>query len=66
MSKVTETTFGVARTINLGNYESLRLEHTVTIQLEDGDTIKSVRDAAFDEMKETINAEYLAFKKKGT
>ncbi len=62
--KVKECTFGVARTINLGNYESLRLEHSVTIELQDSETVHQVRDAAFEQMKDTINAEYLAFQKK--
>lgn len=62
--RVKECTFGVARTINLGNYESLRLEHSVTVELSDGETVAEVRDAAFEQMRETINAEYLAFQKK--
>ena len=62
--KVKECTFGVARTINLGNYESLRLEHSVTVELSDGETVQHVRDEAFEQMRQTINAEYLAFQKK--
>lgn len=62
--KVKECTFGVARTINIGNYESLRLEHSVTVELSDGETVSHVRDEAFEQMRQTINAEYLAFQKK--
>lgn len=62
--RVKECTFGVARTINLGNYESLRLEHSVTVELAEGETVAQVRDATFEHMRETINAEYLAFNKK--
>lgn len=45
--RVKECTFGVARTINLGNYESLRLEHSVIVELSDGETVAQVRDASF-------------------
>jgi len=46
--RVKECTFGVARTINLGNYESLRLEHSITIELQDGETVDQVREDAFN------------------
>lgn len=49
--KIKELTVVVGRTINLGNYNSLKIEQGVTVSLEDGDDIEDARAAAFDEIK---------------
>lgn len=49
--RITQLHVTVGRTINLGNYNSLKIEQGVTVDLEDGDSIEDARAAAFDEIK---------------
>lgn len=43
--KITELRIGFARTVNLGNYESARVEASVTAAIEEGDDMAQVRTA---------------------
>jgi hypothetical protein len=40
--KITETTLSLGRTVNLGNYESLRADLSIKVTLEDGESFESV------------------------
>lgn len=41
--KITELRVSFARTVNLGNFESARIEAGVTVAIEDGDDLAQVR-----------------------
>lgn len=38
--KITETTLSLGKTVNLGNYESLRADLSIKVNLEDGETFE--------------------------
>lgn len=42
-ARVTEFTVSIGRTVNLGNYHSLRMEYSVTMEVDEGD--EKVREA---------------------
>lgn len=48
MSSITVTG---SRTINLGNYESLKVEGSCTVDLDESDIIDLARQSAIDEIK---------------
>lgn len=56
MAKISKMTIGISRTYNLGDYESIKLEHSVEVVLpneEEGPTkedINAVREWALDEI----------------
>ncbi len=58
MAKINEISVEVARTYNMGNYESLKIEGSVTATIEDGDSIDEVREKASEWLKKTIKREY--------
>ena len=62
--KITQLRVDVGRTINLGNYNSLKIEQGVTVDLEDGDTIEDARAAAFDEIKHGLMEQNAKFNPK--
>lgn len=45
MANITQFTVGTSRTINLGNFESLRIEASVTIVVGDDDYEQTVKQA---------------------
>lgn len=61
--KITQITISAARTINLGNYESLRVEGSCTIELDKADVdLAPVRKKALDEVKTQMNETYKKLK----
>lgn len=57
-ARITEIRIGIARTINLGNYESLRLEGSLTAAIQDGDDIAAVKAAAQVELRAMLEETY--------
>jgi hypothetical protein len=51
--KITETTLSLGRTVNLGNYESLRADLSIRVEL-DGDSNENF-DAVVAEMKRVLS-----------
>lgn len=51
--KITETTLSLGRTVNLGNYESLRADLSIRVEL-DGDSNEDF-DAVVAEMKRVLS-----------
>lgn len=49
--KITETTLSLGRTVNLGNYESLRADLSIKVALEDGESFED----ALPEMKAVLS-----------
>lgn len=56
VSVITEVRMSVAKTINLGNYNNVRIESTVTVgRTSDNDTPEKMRDQALDEIAAALN-----------
>lgn len=60
MSTVTEFSVGVSKTINLGNFQSLRVEASVTVQMDPRETLADASAAAQDELRQLLEATYQA------
>ena len=60
MSTITEFSVGASRTINLGNYESLRIEASVTVSMDAQDSLAAASDAAQKELRKLLEQTYLA------
>lgn len=58
--KLTEVRVGAARTLNLGNYESLRIEAGATVAIEDGDDMAAVKAALQVELRGLLEETYRA------
>lgn len=62
MSKVTEFSVGCSRTFNLGRYESLRIEASVTVSVDANESLADASDAAQQELRrlleDTCEAQY--------
>jgi hypothetical protein len=59
MSVVSEIRLTVTRSINLGNYENVKIEGTVVVGRDDDkDTAKSLREQALEEVGELLAAAY--------
>lgn len=61
---LTEITIGVARTFNLGNFESLRVEASVSASLENASEIEPARAVLLVEVRETLRRAYVEFRPK--
>ena len=60
--RIKEITVGASRTIDLGNYESIRVEGRATIELQEGEDqspfIEAARDKAIGEVREQLKEAY--------
>lgn len=57
---VSELRVGAARTINLGNFESLRIEASVTMNIAEGDDVAAVQIKAQAELRQLMEDTYRA------
>ena len=53
--KINKITASISHTINLGNYESVRVEWTEEWELEEGDTIPGIHEKLMGAIKVSIN-----------
>lgn len=60
MARVTEFSVGASRTLNLGNYESLRIEASVTVSMDAQDSLAAASEAAQKELRKLLEQTYLA------
>lgn len=60
MSTVTEFSIGVSKTINLGNFQSLRVEASVTISMDPGETLADASAAGQEELRRLLEETYRA------
>lgn len=60
MSTVTEFSIGVSKTINLGNFQSLRVESSVTVSMDPGETLADASAAAQEELRQLLEQTYKA------
>lgn len=67
--KITEITVGASRTINLGNYNNMKVQGSCTVSLsseeaDDEMTMEMARGKALKEVKQQLNDAYTAIKPK--
>jgi hypothetical protein len=62
--KIIQKSVTAGLTINLGNYESLRIDSTVTVEIDPGDDLAVVRARAIGELRTDLEAQYRAFNPK--
>ncbi|MBI2240269.1 MAG: hypothetical protein HYU59_05630 [Magnetospirillum gryphiswaldense] len=60
--RITSITVGLARTINLGNFESARLEGAATVEIAEGDDVDIARESAMNELEIQLRSLYAKFK----
>lgn len=60
MSTITEFSIGCSKTINLGNYQSIRIEASVTVQMDPKETLADASAAAQDELRQLLENTYKA------
>ena len=65
--RITQITIGASRTINLGNYNSLKVEGSVTVEIdaEDGGLESLARAMAIAEVKKQLEEAYSEFQPNG-
>jgi hypothetical protein len=57
-------TVGCSRTINLGNFESTRLEASVTIEVEDISTLENLKAGAQAQLRDLLEQTWQTMKPK--
>lgn len=57
---ISQFSVGCSRTINLGNFESLRIEATITIDIPEDSNIENLRDKAQSELRQLLEDTYRA------
>lgn len=62
--KIKEITISSSRTINLGNYESMQVQGSCTIEIDDSSQLELARDKAIQEVRKQMNEVYIATKPK--
>jgi hypothetical protein len=66
--RISQFTVGSSRTINLGNFESLRVEGSVTIDIQETDVLpaayEQARGYAQEELRKLLEDTYLRMTKK--
>lgn len=56
--KVEKITVSIGRTVNMGNYESFRIEETVTAYVEEGkETPSQLMDIVRDKLEDRVEAD---------
>ncbi len=63
--KIIQKSVSAGLTINLGNFESLRIDSTVTVEISPEDDLKAVRARALLELRDDLKGVYDAFNPKG-
>lgn len=60
LARVTEFSIGCSKTINLGNYQSLRVEASVTVSVDANESLADVSDLAQEELRRLLEETYQA------
>jgi hypothetical protein len=55
--KPSKISVSYGRTINTGNFNSVRLDASIEVELEDGDTATAAYDKAFEIVKAQVGSE---------
>lgn len=62
--KIRQMTLTAGRTFNLGNFESLRVDASATVDIEDGEDLAAARGAALAEIRAGLAQLHTEFKPK--
>jgi hypothetical protein len=62
--KIKQVRVAASRTVNLGNFNSLKIEGECTVEVEDGESTMKARAAALDEVKIQLGEAYKKFRPK--
>ena len=57
---IKEFTIGAAHTINLGNFSSMRVEASLTVELPEGDDFEVLKEKAQSELRRMLEETYRA------
>ena len=60
MPQINEFHIGCSKTINLGNYQNLRIEASVTVSMDAGDSLANASEAAQEELRRLLEQTYAA------
>lgn len=60
--KISQITMSASRTINLGNYNSMQVQGSCTIDVDEEDLLDLVRSHAIDEIKEQMSEMFKSLK----
>lgn len=60
---ITEFTIGASHTLNLGNFESLRIEAHVTVAVPEDDNLDDLKTRAQTELRQLLEETYRAQRK---
>lgn len=60
MARVSEFVIGCSKTINLGNYQSIRIEASITVSLEPDERVDDVMELAQEELRRLLETTYQA------
>lgn len=60
MAHVSEFSIGCSKTINLGNYQSLRIEASVTVSLDAHESLADASDSAQQQLRDLLEETYTA------
>ena len=64
MAKVKEISVNYSRTVNLGNFESVKIDAGEVVTLDAKDNVETVRAEAFTDVKDFVSAHVRAIKEK--
>ncbi len=62
--KIKQIRILVSRTVNIGDFNSLKIEGECTVELKDGESTFEARQVAMDEIKIQLNEAFQKFKPK--
>ena len=60
MATVTEFSLGCSKTINLGNYQNIRIEASVTVSVDANESLAKASDEAQQELRRLLEETYSA------
>jgi hypothetical protein len=62
--KIRQMTLTAGRTFNLGDFESLRVDASATVEIEEGEDLAAARGAAVAEIRTSLSSLHAEFKPK--
>lgn len=62
--KISQITISASRTVNLGNFNNIKIEGSVTINLDENDLIDDARNIAVNEIKQQMKTAFTELKPK--
>ena len=60
MATITEFSLGCSKTINLGNYQNIRIEASVTVSRDPNESLAKASDEAQQELRRLLEETYSA------